>query len=172
MAAFSSVRGIVTSIEEFWSNARGPSGCEKLMSVRGENGALANFVVTPNTYFVDYAVVRVRDSVIGFYDPNVPTPMIFPPQYRALVVAKPVRSQMVVVDSFDARLISSDGSLQLNITRFTRVQLTNGQPFTGTLGGRNLVAVYQAGAQAISPGVPGMPKQVTPVEVIVLCGDS
>lgn len=169
MAAFESFQGIVTAIDDFWTDAQGPSGCFKLMAVRDRSGSPVNFVISPDTYFVDQAVIRVRDGITGFYDPNVPVPMIYPPQYRALVVAGDTRGQTVTVDHFDARLISSDGMLRLNITRSTRVLLVNGQPFTGNPGNRNLVVVYRISQPNIPRRVLGMPLLVTPIQVVVLC---
>ena len=169
MAAFLSFRGTVTAIDDFWENAQRPSGCYQLMSVRDRAGNPVNFVIDPSTYFVDSAVVRVRDTITGFYDPNVPVPMIYPPQYRALVVARETRGQLVTVDNFDSRLVSSDGTLRLNITRTTRVSLANGQPFRGNLRNRNLVVVYRTPQPNISNTVVGIPRQVAPLEVIVLC---
>lgn len=162
MAVFNFYTGTVASIEDFWSSARRPDGCNKLYTVQGSNRGKVTFVVHPNTFFVDGSVIRVGDAITGFYDPNVATPMIFPPQYRALVIAKNSRNQNVTVDWFDNQLISSDGSLQLNIDRTTRVSLTNGQPFTSRLGNRNLIVVY-------GPTTRSIPAQTTPQQVIVLC---
>lgn len=169
MTTFESFGGIVTAIENFWTDAREPSGCFKFMSVRRQNRDTVNFVVSPSTYFVNHAVVRVRDSIVGFYDSNAPAPMIFPPQYRALVISEIMRNQTVVVDNFNSRLMSSDGTLQLNITRSTRIVLTNGQPFMGSLENRDLVVVYRSMAQNLLPQIIGVPNLVTPIQVIVLC---
>lgn len=169
MAAFESFHGIVTAIDDYWTNAQGPTGCFKLMAVRDRSGSPVNFVISPDTYFVDNAVIRVRDGITGFHDPNVPVPMIYPPQYRALVIAGDARGQTVTMDHFDARLISSDGMLRLNITRSTRVLLVNGQPFTGNPGNRNLVVVYRIAQPNIPRRILGVPLLVTPMQVIVMC---
>ena len=162
MAVFNFYTGTVTSIEDFWSSARQPDGCNKLYAVRDQNRGQVNFVVHPSTYFVNGDIVRVGNNITGFYDPNVATPMIFPPQYRALVIARSSPNQNVTVDWFSNQLVSSDGTLRLNIGRDTRVMLTNGQPFTGRLGNRNLIVVY-------GPTTRSIPAQTTPQQVIVLC---
>jgi len=169
MAAFASYHGVVRSIEDFWTTAQAPDGCFKLMSVTGRNRNSVNFVVSPCTYFVDGEAMRVRDTVVGFYDPNVPVPMIYPPQYRAVVMAKVTGNRVVFVDHFNSRLISSDGTLQLRVARSTRILLTNGQLFTGSLQERDLVAVYPPSAQGIPARLIGIPEQVTPTQIIVLC---
>ena len=33
-------------------------------------------------------MVTLGDMVTGFYDANAPVPLIFPPQFRAIVMAK------------------------------------------------------------------------------------
>lgn len=162
MAAFESFAGTITSIDDFWTNAQEPSGCIKLISAQDRYRGFVNFVVEPSTYFVDGAVLRVGDNVTGFYDPNVPTVMIYPPQYRALVMARNRANKTIKVDYFNAQLVSSDGTLRLNIARSTIISLTNGQPFTANLGNRNLIVIYGASTRSI-------PAQTTPQNVIVLC---
>jgi len=169
MGAFLSCSGVVTSIDPFWADAQEPSGCFLLMSVRRWSGDTVNFVMSPDTYLVGHTAVRIRDTVTGFYDPNAPTPMIFPPQYRALVIAENVRNQTVAVDFFDSRLVSGDGTLRLNLSRSTRVILPNGQTFVGELRNRNLAVVYRASGQNLPLRMMGVPAQITPLQVTVLC---
>lgn len=169
MAAFALYHGIVRSIEDFRTTVQESDGCFKLMSVTGRSRTLVNFVVSPCTYFVDGETVRVGDTVVGFYDPNVPTPMIYPPQYRAVVMAKVTGNRVVSVDHFGYRLISSDGTLQLRPARSTRIRITNGQLFTGSLENRDLVAVYPPSSMGLPSRMIGTPEQVTPTQIIVLC---
>ena len=169
MAAFASFHGVVRSIEDFRTTAQEPDGCFKLMSVTGRSRNLVNFVVSPCTYFVDSETGRIGDMVVGFYDPNAPTPMIYPPQYRAVVMTKVTGSRVVSVDDFNSRLISSDGTLQLRVVRSTRILLTNGQLFTGSLQNRDLVVVYPPSFQNVPARLIGIPEQVTPTQIIVLC---
>jgi hypothetical protein len=56
-------------------------------------------------------MVVVGDRITGFYDANAPVPFIFPPQYRALVMAKDNPYQNVKVDYFNSQFVSNDGSL-------------------------------------------------------------
>ena len=105
-------------------------GCNKLISVENKLGALVNFVVSPSTYFVDHVMVAIGDRVTGYYDGNAPTLLIYPPQYPALVMVKDSPYQNVKVDYFNSQLESSDGRLRLNISPYSQIVLTNGQPFT------------------------------------------
>lgn len=128
MTNFHSFRGTVTRISDFYISQNGEGeGCYQLFSVVNEGGELVNFVVSPDTYFVDNEMVMVGDFVTGYYDGDAPVILIYPPQYSALVMVKENQNRTVKVDYFDSELLSSDGQLRLNISPFTRRILTNGQ---------------------------------------------
>ncbi len=162
MHRFGYFSGTVTNISDFWANNEQMAGCDKLITVEDTTGNIVNFVVTPTTYFVDHAMINVGDEVIGFYDANAPVPLIYPPQYRALVMARTSPYQEVKVDYFDSQLVSSDGQLKLNLFPNTRIVLENGHPFTGNPANRNLIVVY-------GPTTRSIPAQTAPYEVIVMC---
>lgn len=163
MPNFKSFQGNVTMISDFMisTNDEG-AGCYKLMSVDNGFGSYVNFVVSPTTYFVDQVMVRVGDRVTGYYDANAPVPLIFPPQYRALVMVKETSFQNVKVDFFNNMLVSSDGTLQLNLSPFTPILLENGQQFTKIPVNRNLIVIYGITTKSI-------PAQTTPYKIIVMC---
>ncbi|MFE4764037.1 hypothetical protein [Bacillus mycoides] len=162
MKNFQSVEGTITMISDFATGSNEEMGCNKLISVNNGYGTLINFVVKPNTYFIDYATVAIGDKVSGFYDANAPVPLIFPPQFQAIVMAKYKPHQNVKVDYFNEQLESGDGKLKLNISPSTQILLTNGQFFTGNLVNRNLIAIYGLTTMSI-------PAQTTPYKIIVLC---
>ena len=162
MTAFLSFSGIIIRIDDFWTGSKEPSGCYKLISVRNRNRSVVNFVVTPATYFVDHTMVAVGDPVTGFYDANAPVPLIYPPQYRAVVMAKATANRNVKVDYFNSQLISSDGMLKINIAPFTQIIQENGQAFTRNPANRNLIVIYGAVTKSI-------PAQTTPYKIIVMC---
>ncbi|MBT2687300.1 hypothetical protein J7I93_03795 [Bacillus sp. ISL-47] len=155
--------GTVTMISDisFGQNAE-EEGCYKLISADNGGGSLVNFIVSPSTYFIDQAMVTIGDRVTGYYDGNAPVPLIYPPQYRALVMVKHNPYQNVKADYFDSQLISSDGQLKLNISPITQPVLTNGQAFTKTIANRNLIVIY-------GPSTKSIPAQTTPYKIIVLC---
>lgn len=163
MKKFQSFDGTITMINEFVTGLNEEIGCNKLISVDNGYGNLVNFVMKPNTYFIDYAKVAVGDKITGFYDANAPVPLIFPPQFQAIVIAKYTPHQNVKVDYFNEQLESSDGKLKLNISPSTQISLTNGQIFTGNLVNRNLIVIYTFTTMSI-------PAQTTPYKIIVLCG--
>jgi hypothetical protein len=162
MINFQPFHGRITMIDDFWIQQNGEgAGCYKLMSVENRYGNLVNFVVTPDTYFVDHVMVRVGDMVTGFYDANAPTPLIFPPQFRAIVMARDTQYQNVKVDYFNSQLVSSDNKLKLTIWPGTIV-LKNNQAFTGNPRNRNLIVVYGLTTKSI-------PAQTIPYRIIVMC---
>jgi len=163
MIKFQSFSGFITMIDDFLINESGEgAGCYKLMTVEDGYGAIVNFVVEPATYFVDHVMVRVGDKVTGFYDANAPVPMIFPPQYRAIVMAKDTPYRNVTVDYFNSQLVSSDNNLRLNLSPFTQIVLRNDQAFNRNPANRNLIVIYGATTKSI-------PAQTTPYKIIVMC---
>lgn len=162
MATFGSFFGTVTAINDFWTGSEAPSACYKLMTVQHSNGNIVNFVVSPTTYFVDNVMIRVGDTVIGFYDLNAPVPLIYPPQYRAIVMAKLIENTNVKVDFFNNQLISSDGTLKLIISPLTQIIQENGQSYTASPVNRNLIVVFGTSTKSI-------PAQTVPYKIIVMC---
>jgi hypothetical protein len=163
MEKFQSFHGMITMINDFVISGDGESsGCYKLMSVDDGYGTLVNFVVTPTTYFVDHVMVTPGNMVTGFYDANVAVPMIFPPQFRAIVMSRDTPYRNVKVDYFNRQLVSSDNNLKLNISTLTQIVLENGQAFNNNPENRNLIVVYGATTMSI-------PAQTTPYKIIVMC---
>ncbi|MBV7272400.1 hypothetical protein I6U48_05660 [Clostridium sp. PL3] len=163
MINFQSFHGKITMIDDFWVQPNGEElGCYKLVSVQNRYGDLVNFVVSPDTYFVDHVMVGVGDMVTGFYDANAPTPMIFSPQFRAIVMVRDTQYQKVKVDYFNRQLVSSDNKLRLNISPCTKIILKNDQAFTKNPANHNLIVVYGFTTMSI-------PAQTTPYKIIVMC---
>nr|WP_153731169.1 hypothetical protein [Sporosarcina obsidiansis] len=162
MMNFAAFSGTVMTIDDFSIGQNNEMGCYKIMSVDNGYGNVVNFVVEPTTYFVDHVMVSVGDRVTGFYDADAPTPLIYPPQFRALVMSMDSPYQNVTVDYFNRQLENSDGTLKLNLSPYTQITLQNGQAFTGNVAGRNLIVVYGATTRSI-------PAQTTPTKIIVLC---
>ena len=154
-----SASGIVQSV----TNMAGDC-CNLMVSIITENG-IVNMVVTPDTYVVNNLRIRRGMSIIAFYDADAPAILIFPPQFRALVIAQKSPQEMVTIQNFDDNLVSFDNSLQLNIGPNTMVTTGNGQPFTCDLGNRQLMVFYSNTTRSIPP-------QTTPRRVIVFCNET
>lgn len=163
MATFKGITGTVTGIENFWTGNEATTGCFQIITVQGRDGNIVNFIISPDTYFVEQRIVSVGDMVTGFYDSDLPVPLIYPPQYKAFVMVYVLLSENVKVDFFDNQLISKDGMLKLNIGPYTSILLENGQPFIGNPANRNLIVIYGASTRSI-------PALTSPYKVIVMCG--
>jgi hypothetical protein len=163
MTTFYSFHGTVTVISDFFTGQNGErEGCYKLFTIENKLGSIVNFVVSPSTYFVDHEMVIVGDRVTGYYDGDLPAILIYPPQYQALVMVKDNPNQNVKVDYFNNQLVSSDGQLQLKLSPYTQILLTNGQLFSRYPANRDLIVFY-------GPATRSIPAQTTPYRIIVLC---
>ncbi|WP_082232106.1 hypothetical protein [Halobacillus massiliensis] len=163
MIHFQSFTGTVTAISDYNFGTDGEGeGCYKVITVENHLGSIVHFIVSPATYFIDHAMILTGDRVTGYYDGNAPVPLIYPPQYQALIMAKVSPYQNVTVDYFDSQLVSRDGQLQLNLSPSTQLLLTNGQAFTSNPANRNLIVIY-------GPSTKSIPAQTTPYRVIIWC---
>ncbi|HYH02362.1 MAG TPA: hypothetical protein VEC37_04630 [Bacillota bacterium] len=162
MADFQSFTGFITFINDFWGSPEEGPGCIKSMTVEDNAERIVNFIVTPDTYFVEHQMVTEGDHVTGFYDASLPVPAIYPPQLQAIAMAKVTPCYDVKLDYFDSQLVSSDGTLKLNISPTTQIKLENGQRFPGNPANRNLLVIY-------GPTTRSIPAQTTPYQIIVMC---
>ncbi len=155
---FIPVNGIVQSIRPFGT---GDACCDQIAAVRTDNG-IVNLIITPETYVVNETRLRRGMQITAFYDGNAPMPLIFPPQYRALIVTRRQPQETIVIDYFDDELTATDLSLKLNIGPQTEIRTNNGQTFHCSLENRMLIVYYSATTRSIPP-------QTTPRLIIVLC---
>lgn len=135
--------------------------CSQMMSLQSE-GNIVNFIINPDTLIVDSQQLRRGMRVTAFYDASLPVPLIFPPQYRAQIVAVLGRNEQVMLQFFDRNLLAADRSLQLNLSRNTTIQTVNGQNFSCRPGNQNLLVYYSTTTRSIPP-------QTTPRKIVVLC---
>lgn len=154
--------GTVTMINNYITNNSEFEGCRKIMTVDNGHGSTVNFVISPNTYFVNHETVSIGDKVTGYYDGNAPAILIFPPQYPALIMVKENLNANVKIDYFNSQLESSDGQLKLNISPYSQITLINDQTFSGKITNRNLIVIYGQTTKSI-------PAQTTPYKIIVWC---
>ena len=160
---FLSITGTISTIEDFWINESQESlGCYKLISLQDDNGSTTNFVVSPDTYILNNDILLPGDRVTGYYDGNAPVPLIYPPQYRALVMHKAQSFPNIKVAYFNNQLVSSDNQLKLNLSTSTLIVIRNGLLFSRNPANRNLIVIY-------GPTTRSIPAQTSPYKVIVLC---
>lgn len=154
--------GTITEIAPMMANNRRDGGCTQIMTVEAQDGSIANFVVSPETYVVNGVTMFEGMSVMMFYDADAPVPLIYPPQYRAEIMAEAVRGENIAAGFFDRSLTNEELSLRLNIGVNTQVITMNSQTFAGNPAGRNLIVLYGATTRSI-------PAQTTPSTIIVMC---
>ncbi|PHV69937.1 hypothetical protein CS063_13215 [Sporanaerobium hydrogeniformans] len=162
MPPFAAVSGIITSIESFPTSTNDKTACSLIIGIKSNNQNLTYFTLDLNTYFVNHVTLQKGDSITAYYDTSVPVVLIYPPRYRAVVIAKNSRDYFVKVDYFNNELVSSDNQLKLNISPRTQRLLPNNQNYLGELRNRNLVVLYRRATKSI-------PAVTTPFTVIVLC---
>lgn len=153
--SFLPVFGIIRSIEPMLNC------CNLMVSILTQNGVV-NMIVTPETYVVNNIRLRTGMQIFAFYDGNAPAPLIFPPQFNAIVIGRAVRGRNVTLDFFDENLENSDHSLRLIPSAQTHISTSNGQMFSCGLENNLLLVYYDVTTRSI-------PAQTTPREIIVLC---
>ena len=116
---FEKVEGIIRNID------RSDDCCSMILALSGD-GEVTNVVVSGDTAVIDHVRLRPGMRVAAFYDTNLPTPAVYPPQYRAELVVPLRRGQQVMLDYFNDQMESADGSLKLNIGPMTNVMTMNG----------------------------------------------
>lgn len=136
--------------------------CDSLITLLTSNG-IVRFAAGPDTSIIDAARLSPGMSVAAFYDPNLPVPLIFPPQYQAIIIARRRQNENVAAGFFNRNLIAADQSLQLNIGSSTEITTANGLPFNCGPGGQYLIVFYTATTRSIPP-------QTTPRRIVVFCG--
>lgn len=152
---FEKVEGIIRGIN------RADSCCSMTVSLISDSN-IVNAVVTGETTIIGNVRLRPGMRIAAFYDTNLPTPAIYPPQYRAELITSLRRGQQVMLDYFDENLTSADQSLKLNIGPMTDVVTLNGQQYTCSPENTELLVYYTNTTFSI-------PAQTTPQKVVVLC---
>ncbi|MDO4323768.1 MAG: hypothetical protein Q4C61_14720 [Lachnospiraceae bacterium] len=140
---------------------RGNDCCGQMLSFGTENG-IVNFTAGPDTLIIDNRQLRAGMRATAFYDSSLPVPMIYPPQYRAQLIAVPNRNEQIALNFFNRNLVAADRSLQLNIAGSTDIETINGQRFTCNPANRSLLVFYTVTTRSIPP-------QTTPRRIVVLC---
>nr|WP_314458815.1 hypothetical protein [uncultured Clostridium sp.] len=163
MANYLSVYGIVSSVFPFYTSVSDRS-CSLLLSVNTQGMGQVNFVVSPQTFVLEQHTFRPGEWIIGVYDTDVPVPLIYPPQYQAVVLAQNSDGYTAALDYFDEDLLNAAQTIKLNIPAdgSTQVLLTNGQNYLFSPGEHYLFILYMSASD-------NTPADITPQKVIVFC---
>lgn len=153
---FIPVNGVVQSVRSISDEC-----CQLMVAIVNENG-LQNFVVSPETYVIGEVKLRPGMTVTAFYDASLPVPLIFPPQYHAVIIGRRNRNEMMSAGYFNNGMLEGNETIQLNISRATETVNSNGQQYNCSLEGRLLIVYYSTTTRSIPP-------QTTPRKIIVMC---
>ncbi len=159
---FGSVSGTIVELVPTRVGNRRADGCMLFVTVEDMDGNTVNFLVTPSTYVVDFETLAVGMQCTFWYSMEAPMPLIYPPQYNAVVAAGQKNGRMVNVGYYDTSLVNEDQTLQLNLDGSVEVRTTNNQHFQGSPANHNLVVTYDNSTRSI-------PAQTTPLKIVVLC---
>ncbi len=163
MARYTPVYGEVTAVNPLRSSATDKS-CSMIISIMSESIGQTNFIVTPQTYVFKQHTFNPGDSIVAFYDTKAPVPLIYPPQYTAVVLAENSDGFEAVFDYFDEDLLNSSQALKLSLSdqSETDILLSNGQTFFYNPGGHFLLVFYAFTTRSI-------PAITTPQTIVVFC---
>ena len=159
---FGSVTGTIVEMVPTRVGGRRANGCMIFMTLEDGDGNTVNFLVSPATFVVDFETLSVGMMCTFWYSMDAPMPLIYPPQYNAVVAAQVKNGRMINVGYYNASLVNDDRTLQLNLDGRVDVRTTNNQYFQGNPANHNLVVVYGSSTRSI-------PAQTTPHKIIVLC---
>ena len=160
--SFASVTGMIVDMVPTKIGNRRANGCMIFATVEDTDGNTVNFIITPSTYVVDFETLSVGMNCIFFYRTDAPVPLIYPPQYNAVVIAQEKNGRMVDVSYYNTALVNEDQTLQLNMDNTVNLRTTNNQYYQGSPANHNLVVVYDTSTRSI-------PAETTPRQVVVLC---
>ena len=163
MTRYTPVYGTISSITPLKTSALDRS-CSILISVMSQSLGQVNFVVNPNTYVLGQHTFEEGDPIIAIYDTSAPVPLIYPPQFTAVILAKNDDGFQAMFDFFNEDLLNTDETLKLNISDTTKVLLPNGQTFFYKPGNHYLLVLYLFTTRSV-------PAITTPQSVIVFCSE-
>lgn len=140
----------------------GGSECSRFVSVETREGGTVNFIVTPETYIADFVTLYQGMEAHFIYNADLPAILIYPPQFGAAAVVSVDTAVNVAAGYFDKRLVNTDNTLKLNVTKRVPVVTSNNQTFYGSPAGHYLLVMYNMSTRSI-------PAQTTPEKIVVMC---
>lgn len=161
-AGLEAIYGTIVNIETVYSEQKKDCIDYYFLTVQTENNNEVHFILSANTYFVDCFYNEVGVKVVGFYDPMLPMPLIYPPRYQIRVIALDLPGRLVKADFFDCFLVSQDNQLQLEITNNTYIiNEDSGTPYCDNISNKYMIVLYNKMTRSI-------PAKTQPNVIIVL----
>ena len=144
------MKGTIVDLVPAGQGGRRADGCLLFATIEDTDGNTVNFFINPDTYVVDFTTLSVGMMATFWYRNDAPMPLIYPPQYTAVVVAEDRNDRYVDVSYYN----NLDGTVD--------VRTVNNQYFQASPANHNLVVIYSSSTRSI-------PAQTTPSTVVVLC---
>lgn len=159
---FASVSGMIVDVMAERTDDSRPDSCIMYFTVEDDDGNITNFMVTPNTFVLDFEPLSTGMRATFWYRTDAPAVLIYPPRYTAVAAARERNGRMVNVSFYNEELVNQEMTLQLRFDDSTELRTTNNQYFQGNPAKHNLVVCYTTSTRSI-------PAQTTPEKVYVLC---
>lgn len=161
-SSFGSMKGTIVDLVPAVQGGRRADGCLLFATIEDTDGNTVNFFINPDTYVVDFTTLSVGMMATFWYRNDAPMPLIYPPQYTAVVVAEDRNDWYVDVSYYNNSLTNEEQTLQLNLDGTVDVRTVNNQYFQASPANHNLVVSYASSTRSI-------PAQTTPGTIVVLC---
>ena len=104
---FGFVTGTIVELVPTKVGNRRADGCMLFTTVEDMDGNTVNFVVTPSTYVVDFETLSIGMPCTFWYSMDAPMPLIYPPQYNAVVAAVQKNGRMINVGYYDTSFVNA-----------------------------------------------------------------
>ena len=140
------VMGTITDITAYNDDC-----CSQFVSL-SVDGQQIHIIMTHDTFVVDTMRLFPGMRIAAFYDSTQPVPLIYPPQYRADLIAVLRPEEDVAIGYFDENLTAIDNSLKLNLYQSTVISTMNGQAYLCSLPSGLLHGHHKEYSPADSPG--------------------
>jgi hypothetical protein len=159
---FGRVDGTIVGIEPTRISSDRINGCMTFYAVEDSNGEIVHFLVSSNTYVLDFETLHEGRECSFFYRQNAPLQTIEPPQFKASVIAPWTGDREVYVGYFNQSMVNTEQTLQLKIESSVQILTTNNQIFLTSPANQNLVVEYESATKSL-------PAQTVPRRIITLC---
>ena len=126
---FGSVTGTIVDMVPTKIGSRRANGCVIFVVLEDMDGNTVNFMLTPSTYVLDFDTLSAGMLCTFWYNADAPMPLIYPPQYNAVVAAQEKNGRNVNVDFYNTAMVNDSKTLEMNMDGSVDVRTTNNQYF-------------------------------------------
>jgi len=127
------------------------NSCDEYMISLAADDEVVNIILSRDTFVVDNIQMYQGMRIAAFFDALAPVPLIYPPQYRALMIAVLQEDENITLKYFGPTLTAEGQSLRLNIDPATDITSKNGQIYTCNPGNNYLMVFYGTTTRSIPP---------------------